>query len=403
MSANFNKKILICGAGVSGLSLAYWLKQYGFSPTLIERSDSLRVGGYKVDIRGAALEVIKQMGIYSEVFNVKTDIKGATVVDKDGNKITEMRGDTFNLRMREDLEIMRGDLCQILIERVKDIEIFFGESVMKLTQQSDGVRVEFLKNKSRIFDLVVGADGLHSNIRRLIFGEESQFIHDLNMYIAIFSIPNYLSLDQWEFECTGDKKLINVYSLSKNIRAKAAFLFYNKNRGVESQHESQQKNLINQVYSEMRWEIPNILKLMDEVPDFYFDSITQIMMNHWHLNRIVLVGDAAYCASPVSGQGTSLALVGSYVLAGELSKAFGEYKIAFRQYEKELRSYVKKNQKFGQIFARNLTGENKNKIAIFLHEQLMSIFPSKLTDYITKQFLEKVNKAANAVKLKKYT
>ncbi len=397
-----NKKILISGAGVSGLALAYWLRRYGFTPTLVERSPSLRVGGYKVDIRGVALDAIKRMGIYSHVSEAHTDMLGATIVDRFGKTITTMSGETFNLRTNEDLEIVRGDLCQILMDLATGVEILFDDSVQKISQNTNGVYVDFDKNASRTFDLVVGADGLHSNIRNQVFGKESKFAHELGMYISIFTVPNSLNLNRWEVECTEPGKLVNLYSTGIGANAKAAFLFNSKPLQINSRDIKQQQEQLRNVYADIDWEVPRLLDAMEGAPDFYFDSVSQICMDHWSSGRVTLVGDAGYCASPVSGQGTSLALIGAYVLAGELAATSGNYTNAFSQYEALMRRYVAKNQKLGRTFARNMTSENKNRVVIWLHELLMHTLPDQWVNFLTNRSVRRVNRAANAITLKNY-
>ncbi len=398
-----NKNILISGAGIAGLTLAYWLQRYGFSPTLIERAPALRTNGYKVDIRGTALDVIKSMGLHSQISDAKTDMRGATVVDHSGHQIAEMSGDAFGLRVSEDLEIMRGDLCQILIENLNDVECIFDDSIKAISQNLHGVNVEFERNQPRHFDLVIGADGLHSIVRHLVFGEESRFAKDLGLYIAIFTVPNYLKLDRWELGYSDSRKLVNLYSSRGDIHAKAAFLFASEPLSFNSRNIAQQQQLLANTYAEVGWEVPRLLGAMIAAPDFYFDSITQICMDAWSKERVVLAGDAGYCASPVSGQGTSLALVGAYVLAGELAAASGDYKIAFVQYEKQLRKYVKENQKLGQLFAKNMTGEKKNKIVVWLHDQFMKIIPGQWINFLTQRSVNRVNKVANSINLKNYS
>lgn len=170
-----NKKVLISGAGISGLTLAYWLKQYGYEPTLVERHPVLRAGGYKIDIRGVALEVIQRTGIYPDVLAGRTEIQGATIIDSAGKPATQLSADLCGGRVEGDIEIMRGDLCQILLRQIGVIECLFGDAITKIAQDEGGVYVEFEKNEPRTFDLVIGADGLHSVVRKLAFGEESHF------------------------------------------------------------------------------------------------------------------------------------------------------------------------------------------------------------------------------------
>jgi 2-polyprenyl-6-methoxyphenol hydroxylase-like FAD-dependent oxidoreductase len=192
--------VLISGAGVAGLMTAYWLRQYGFNPTIVERADALVVGGYKIDVRGTALEVLQRTGIHDDVVSASTHMQGAMLVDREGNVIGNMSGDEFGHRVGEDLEIVRGTLCQILMSRILDIETIFGDSVASIAQSADGAAVTFTTSGTRTFDLVIGADGLHSNVRQKAFGDEAQFLHDLGMYLCVFSVPNYMNLDRVEVQ-----------------------------------------------------------------------------------------------------------------------------------------------------------------------------------------------------------
>jgi len=399
---NANQRILISGAGIAGLSLAYWLRLYGFTPTLVEKAPSIRQGGYKVDIRGKALEVIQRMGLYAKISDAKTDMQGASIVDRNGKLITQMSGDTFGVRVAEDLEIMRGDLCQILWGHIQGIECLFNDSVNSVKQVGEEVQVTFESHTSRSFDSVIGADGLHSNIRELVFGDDLPFLRELGLYISIFTIPNFLNLDRWEVEYSEPGKLVNLYSSRGDAHARAAFLFSSKPLGLSPSDTESQHKVLHDVYDSIGWEIPKLLAAMKETPDFYFDSVTQVCMHHWASHRVCLLGDAGYCPSPVSGQGTSLALVGAYVLAGELAAAHGDHTIAFKNYEKQLQKYVLKNQKLGQIVAKILNGANKKTLAIWLHDLFMQIMPGQWINFTKNKAVQQVNRAANAIKLKDY-
>ena len=184
-------KVLISGAGPAGLAAAYWLKRYGFTPTIVERAPHLLVGGYKIDLRGAALQVIKQMGIHDAIVAARTDMQGAQLVDKEGKVIERMSGDEFGHRVTGDLEIVRGTLCEILRDHLGEVELLFGDTIQGITQTSNSVQIQFTKNGVREFDCVIGADGLHSNVRRIAFGDESRFLRDLGLYLCVYSVPNY--------------------------------------------------------------------------------------------------------------------------------------------------------------------------------------------------------------------
>jgi hypothetical protein len=212
-------KILISGAGTAGLCVAYWLKRYGFTPTIIESAPMLRTGGYKIDIRGEALQVLHRAGIYDAVVAANTDMQGALLVDKNGKVIHEMRGDTFGHRLGNDQEIMRGTLNKILLDQIPEVEIIFGDAIQHVSQIADSIHVEFKKNSPRTFDLLIGADGLHSNVRRLVFGDEQQFSRLLGINLCVFSLPNYLNLDQFE-------KIMRPYiHLNQELGVRAAKLF----------------------------------------------------------------------------------------------------------------------------------------------------------------------------------
>jgi 2-polyprenyl-6-methoxyphenol hydroxylase-like FAD-dependent oxidoreductase len=340
-------RVLISGAGLAGLTTAYWLRRYGFTPTIVERAPSLLVGGYKIDVRGTALQVLKRMGIQDAVVAASTDMQGAMLVDKDGKVINEMTGDEFGHRVGEDLEIVRGTLCQILMEHIADAEFIFGDSIRAIAQDSDRVRVEFTKNNPREFDLVIGADGLHSNVRGIVFGDESRFLRDLGLYLCVYSVPNYLNLDRMEVQYSELGRIAAIWSSRGDANAKACFGFTAPSTHIDLRERAQQQRVLADVYQGIGWEVPRLLEMMPSAADYYFDAAAQINMAHWTQGRVALVGDAGYCASPMSGQGTSLALIGAYVLAGEL--ASGAYQTAFDHYEKEMRPFVALNQARNQI------------------------------------------------------
>jgi 2-polyprenyl-6-methoxyphenol hydroxylase-like FAD-dependent oxidoreductase len=195
-------KVLISGAGIAGLTVAYWLRRYGFTPTIVERAPSLLTGGYKIDVRGTALQVLRRMGVHDAVVAAGTDMQGAVLVDAGGKVVNRMSGDEFGHRASEDLEIVRGTLCQILMDHISGVEFIFSDSIQGISQSSDGVQVEFAKISPRGFDLVIGADGLHSNVRRLVFGNEARFARDLGLYLCVYTVPNYLDLDRLEMQYT---------------------------------------------------------------------------------------------------------------------------------------------------------------------------------------------------------
>ena len=393
-----NKNVLISGAGVAGLTLAYWLKRHGFIPTLIEKHPSLRTGGYKIDLRGVALEVLKRMGVYPAIIESRTAITQAICVDKAGNQVAQMSADFCGTRLEGvDLEIMRGTLCVIMQEAVGDTEYLFGDSITHISEKSNGVYVEFEKSKPRTFDLVIGADGLHSTVRRLVFGDESNFSQEMGVYVSVFSFPNFLDLTDCEIEHHSLRKFVNLYRDRKDVHAKAAIAF-SVAKPFHSRDSKDQQKLIEEAFADSGWEMPRILAAMKDSPDFYFDSMAQIHMPHWTKGRVTLVGDAAYSATPLSGQGTSIAIAGAYVLAGELAEAHGDYPIAFSRYEELVRPFAKQNQALAMMSARIMRG---SAYSVWLH-RLVGLLPASVVHYFKNKALKRTTKAANALAFKEY-
>jgi len=336
-----NRAVLISGASVAGPALAWWLHRYGFQPTIVERAPAVRPGGYAIDFRGASMRVLKSMGLLEEVRRKQTRIGSITIVDRNNRKVASMP-DGFT---SGELEILRGDLAAIFHEATrKTAEYLFDDSIVAIEEGGSGVEVLFERGGRRRFDLVVGADGLHSRVRSIAFGDEASFVRYLGYYVSIFSIPNYLNLDHAGLYYGALGKKVGIFSGGDPKEAKASFFFASDPLDHVRRDSAQQKGILRSQFQGEGWELPRLLEMMEVAPDFYFDSVSQVKMDHWSRGRSVLLGDAAWCASPLSGMGTGMAVVGAYVLAGELAEANGDYRIAFEQYETRMREFVRKCQ-----------------------------------------------------------
>ncbi|MEV0696912.1 FAD-dependent monooxygenase [Saccharopolyspora sp. NPDC050389] len=235
----------------------------------------------------------------------------------------------------------------MLHEATKDkVEYVFGDSITALRQDERGVQVEFERGGFRTFDVVIGADGLHSAVRRLAFGPEQQFSSHLGQYLAIFPMANFLGLDNWQvwFRDEASGAGGGVYPVRDNTELRVTLGFMSEPVTYDYRDTEQQKRLMAERLAGLGWEVPKLLSGMAEAPDFYFDAMSQIHMDRWTTGRVALVGDAGHCASVLSGQGTSLALVGAYVLAEELGRTGIDHTAAFAAYERRVRPFVALNQ-----------------------------------------------------------
>ncbi|MFL6121549.1 FAD-dependent monooxygenase [Actinophytocola sp.] len=385
------KKVLISGAGVAGISLAYWLRRNGFTPTVVERSRGIRDGGYKVDIRGAAVDVVERMRVLDQIRERVTDVRAGSVVDGKGRRVASMNGDTFGGRAHGDAEILRGDLLRLLFEATDGVEYLWGDEIADLCQTGDDVEVTFASGATRRFDLVVGADGLRSNTREKVFADDA--IRDLGYRVSIFDVPNHLGLDREELTYVSPGRTVLVYSTAQDTGAKAMFLFAD-----DAPVPADPRQYLADRYRGEGWEVATLLEHMGD--DFYLDTLSQVHLDRWSNGRIALVGDAAYCASVASGQGTSLALVGAYVLAGELAAA-QNHEQGFAGYETEMREFVTANQKLGPANIKRMVLASKAQVRLsMVFLSLLSKLPGK--DRIIGQAMKPLHRAATVISLKDY-
>lgn len=351
-----NPTVLIAGASIAGPALAHWLRRRGADVTVVERAPELRPGGQAVDARGVTKEVIRRMGLDDAVRAARTETAGAYNVDADGQVLETFRADDDGGDgYISEIEILRGDLSRVLYDDTRDgVEYVFGDRISELTQDADGVDVVFESGDRRRFDLVVGADGLYSSLRAMVFGPHEQFVRHLGHGLAFYTVPNEFGLERWLIDHQTPGRSAGLRPIPDPTRAMALFTWAAPDLDVDYRDVEAQKRLLRERMAGMGWLTPQILAHLDDAPDFYLDQVAQVLMDSWSSGRVVLLGDAAFSSSPLSGQGTGLALVGAYVLAGELAAAAWNPKAAFTSYETRMRSFVEANQEIGRQHARSL-------------------------------------------------
>ncbi len=340
-----NTTVLISGASIAGPALAYWLGRYGFRPTVVEIAPTPRGGGNAVDFRGGLqLDLLERMGVLADLRQMQTGGTALRFVDEDDRPLLTMPANFAG----GDVEVLRGDLARLLHEHSRaHTEYLFGESIEALHDTPHGVEVTFVSGARRTFDLVIGADGVHSNVRRLVFGPESQFVSHLGYYVATWDLPNRLGLDRDSLLYNVPGKMASVAGDQRDpTRAGAMVAFASPRLDYDRHDLDQQRQIIGATFAGLGWHVPQLLAALREAPDFYFDAICRVDIAPWSRGRIALLGDAA-CGATIGGMGTGTAIVAAYVLAGELAAADGDHLIAFRRYEQLLRGFARRCQKTG--------------------------------------------------------
>ncbi|MFI6735982.1 FAD-dependent monooxygenase [Nonomuraea sp. NPDC050451] len=331
-----NTNVLISGASIGGPALALLLSRYGFNLTVVEKAPSLRPGGQAVDFKSHTHRtVLTRMGVLKDIEALQTGGADQVIVDADGRKLAVIPGEFTG----GEIEIKRGDLSRVFYERTAaSCEYVFGDSITSLTETPGGVHVTFERSAPRTFDLVVGADGIHSNVRRLTFGPESDYVKHLGYYYALVDVEGDFGTVSKMYNEPGRMAAVG------GPKAPAFFVFASERLDYDRYDMRQQKDLLTRAYAGMGWQGPALMEAVRRSHDVYLDAISQTSIDRYSKGRVVLLGDAAY-GNTLAGFGSGLAVVGAYVLAGELKRAGGDHRVAFAQYEEQMRGYAKVSKK----------------------------------------------------------
>ncbi|WP_439383277.1 FAD-dependent monooxygenase [Amycolatopsis lexingtonensis] len=386
------KTVLVSGAGIAGPSAAWWLHRGGYRVTVVEAAPALRPGGQAVDFRGEQVKLLAAMGVLADIRRCETAMGDQTVLGLDARPALTVPGAAWS----GEVEILRGDLARILYEHTKDdTEYVFGDRVTALTETADGVEVTFRHGAPRKFDLVVGADGVHSGVRAAAFGAERDFRHDLGFGIAGFTAPNHLGLDHTSvmYNEPGRGVTVGSHRLAGKLHVSLVFTA----DGVEFRGSpGEQRALVARLFANTGWEVPKLLEALPAADDLYVDSISQIHLDRWTKGRVVLLGDAAWCAGP-GGSGTGLGMMGAQVLAGELAAAGGDHVTAFAKYEERLRKPATVGQKNGKGSGNFLAPPTVAKI-----RSRNRAYRMISTRVFGKVFTWMTDRAANAIEYREY-
>lgn len=349
-------RVLISGAGIAGPTLAHWLLRYGFQPTLVEQAPSLRTGGYVLDFWGLGFDIAEQMGIVPELMQAGYVVKEVRLVGASGERVGGFSARVFMDATRgRYVSLPRSELAAAIYRTIEGrVETLFGERISALAQHEEGVHVTFEHAPPRDFDLVIGADGLHSLTRRLAFGAQAHFETYLGYGVAAFEVSGYRPRDELvyvSYSCPG--KQLARFAL-RGDRTLFLLVFADEAAAPVAQGPADlaaRRRALHTRFAGAGWECAQILAAMDGCQEIYLDRVSQIRTQRWSTGRIALIGDAASCPSLLAGQGSALGMIQGYVLAGELRRARGDWRTAFAAYESRLRPFIEAKQRAAVSFA----------------------------------------------------
>ena len=365
--------VLICGAGVAGPTLAYWLARYGFHPTLVERAPGLRTAGYIVDFWGTGYEVARRMGVLPEIVAAGYTVREVRAVASDGGTVAAFPAQIFASAVGSAFtSLPRGDLAAALYRSLGGrVETIFGDTPVSIVETGRGIDVTFERHPARSFDLVVGADGLHSRVRALTCGPEAQFERYMGIKVAAATLPGYRPRDELTYVMYARVGQQVARFAMREDRTMVLFTFADPDPAIPEDLAGQQQ-VLRERFGASGWECKRILDALDAAGDLYFDRVSQIEMGgSWTRGRATLLGDAAFCVSLLGGQGSALAMAAAYILAGELHRASGDYEHAFQRYQATFGPFVAGKQRAARRFAG--TFAPKSNVSLFLRDQVFRL------------------------------
>lgn len=347
-------RVIINGAGIAGPTLAYWLQKSGHDVLLVEAAPQLRRGGYVIDFWGVGYDVAERMGIIPQLRQIGYQVEEVRFVNRNGRKSGGFSLEGFGRLLNGRFTTLRrADLATAIYEAIDgSVETLFNDSVAGHEESEHNVRVSFDHAAPRDADLVIGADGLHSRVRRLAFGPDEEVEVCLGYHVAAFSVEGYRPREELVYLSHGEPgKQVSRWSM-RNDQTVFLFVFRNEYlKGENPSNEQERKEVLRRVFANVGWECPHILESMTGVRDIYFDRVSQIQMDRWTKGRVGLIGDAASCVSLLAGEGAGLGMAEAYVLAGELHRCKGDHVRAFTQYEQRMAPFIKRKQKMARQFA----------------------------------------------------
>ncbi len=370
--------VLVAGAGIGGPALAFWLHRLGVRVTVVERARALREGGQAVDFRGAShLAVLERMGLLEAVKAKRTPPGDLVLLGRDGNSSVVLPASFTG----GDVEIFRGDLSRIFFDATAaDCEYRWGDEITALAEDEGGVHVTFRRAPAQRFDLVVGADGLHSGVRQMMFADEERILRHLGYHVAGFTVPNFLGLARGMqvYSAPGRGVALSAGRYPDELRA--TMVFRGPPLPAGTSRESVQMDILPRTFATLGWHAPRIVRELSRATDLYFDALSLVRAPAYSRGRIALLGDAGY-GGTMGGNGTGLAVMGAYVLAGEIARARDAGRgdelasVAFAAYETRMRPYAERCQ----AGARHSGGffAPRSRVSLALRDRMYAVLGSR--------------------------